>query len=102
DADGLFAKLDEEIEELRAEVTNADKRGAIEDELGDLLFTAVNLARHLKVDPEFALRRANAKFRARFTAMERSAGGHDALEELEPEEMETLWIQAKNEVQTEQ
>ncbi len=102
DANGLFAKLDEEIEELRIEVTSADKTDAIEDELGDLLFTTVNLARHLKVDPEFALRRANAKFRARFTAMEGTAGGREVLENLGPEELEKLWTQAKNAVRAEQ
>jgi NTP pyrophosphatase (non-canonical NTP hydrolase) len=69
----------------------------IEEELGDLLFTAVNLARHLKVDAEMALRRANAKFRGRFGAMERSAGGYEALRGLGPEELEALWEEAKRE-----
>jgi len=57
DAAGLFSKLQEEIQELQAELTPADiSKEAVEEELGDLLFTAANLARHLKVDPEFALR----------------------------------------------
>jgi XTP/dITP diphosphohydrolase/ATP diphosphatase len=95
DANGLFAKLDEEIGELRSEVDGAAATSEVEEELGDLLFTAVNLARHLKVDPEQALRGANAKFRRRFKAMESEAGGHEVLAGLEPEELERLWTRAK-------
>jgi XTP/dITP diphosphohydrolase/ATP diphosphatase len=94
DAEGLFAKLDEETAELREEIKASDA-AAIEDELGDLLFTAVNLARHLKVDPESALRSANAKFRRRFTAMEEAAGGQDKLRTLTPDELEDEWRRAK-------
>jgi XTP/dITP diphosphohydrolase/ATP diphosphatase len=97
DVDGLFAKLQEEICELKAElkkpVEAANPR--VEEELGDLLFTAVNLARHLKVDAESALREANRKFRARFRAMEASAGGFDALASLTPAELDALWNRAK-------
>lgn len=95
DAEGLFAKLDEEIAELQVEIEDGGDAAAIEDELGDLLFTTVNLARHLKVDPEFALRRASAKFRERFLAMERTAGGGEALAALGPDELNELWTQAK-------
>jgi XTP/dITP diphosphohydrolase/ATP diphosphatase len=70
-------------------------RAAIEEEVGDLLFTVVNLARHLKADAESALREANAKFRARFRAMEASAGGFDALASLTPAELDALWNRAK-------
>ena len=97
-ADDVFAKLEEEIAELRAEMQKQPKDGdseAIEEELGDLIFTVVNLARHLKVDPEFSLRRANAKFRRRFLAMEREARGSEGLAALGPEELEDLWRQAK-------
>ena len=98
DVEGLFAKMQEEMGELKAEVGRGDAVGGrVEGELGDLLFTAVNLARHLKVDAEMALRGANAKFRARFGAMERSAGGFEALRELGPEELEGLWEEAKRE-----
>ncbi|MGA2897168.1 MAG: nucleoside triphosphate pyrophosphohydrolase [Acidobacteriaceae bacterium] len=97
DVEGLFEKLQEEIAELIAElkkpVEAANPR--VEEELGDLLFTAVNLARHLKVDAESALREANAKFRARFRAMEASAGGFDALASLTPAELDALWNRAK-------
>ena len=97
DTNGLFAKLEEEIGELRSEVdeTSGSATLAVEEELGDLLFTVVNLARHLKVDPEQALRSANAKFRRRFVAMERAAGGHEALRVRSPDELEALWAKAK-------
>jgi ATP diphosphatase len=98
-ADGLFEKLQEEIGELKAEITadvDSQAQTAIEDELGDLLFTVVNLARHLKVDPESALRSANAKFRRRFVIMETVAGGRDALAASTPSELDLLWNQAKN------
>ena len=100
-ADGLFDKLQEEIGELKAELTPSPgepSRSAIEAELGDLLFTAVNLARHLKVDPESALRATNAKFRQRFAAMESAAGSTDALAASTPSELDILWNQAKNAV----
>lgn len=93
--DGLYAKLDEEIGELRAETEGSGSRERVKEELGDLLFTAANLARHLKVDSESALRGANARFRARFGAMERRAGGFEALGSLSPEELEALWGNAK-------
>jgi nucleoside triphosphate diphosphatase len=94
DADGIFEKLQEEIAELKAELAKNDL-AKIEDEFGDLLFTAINLARHLKVDGESALRSANAKFRGRFRAMEAMAGGYDALASLTPEELDALWNRAK-------
>jgi nucleoside triphosphate diphosphatase len=100
-ADGLFDKLQEEIGELKAELTPSSEghsETAVQDEFGDLLFTAVNLARHLKVDPESALRAANAKFRRRFAAMESAAGGKDALAASTPAELDKLWNQAKNAV----
>lgn len=102
DVEGLFEKIDEEVAELRSEIRSVEPPSkyvqnatAIEEEMGDLLFTAVNLARHLKVDPESALRRANAKFRARFTTMERAAGGAEALAALGPAELDALWREAK-------
>jgi XTP/dITP diphosphohydrolase/ATP diphosphatase len=99
--DGLFDKLHEEIGELKAELDPSSatrSMAAIEAELGDILFTAVNLARHLKVDPESALRATNAKFRQRFAAMESSAGNSAALAASTPDQLEILWNQAKNAV----
>ena len=93
-ADGLFAKLAEETDELQAEVAAGDREHT-EMEMGDLLFTAVNLARHLGVDPESALRRSNGKFRRRYRNMEAVAGGQEKFEQLSAEAKEKLWSLAK-------
>lgn len=96
DAGGLLDKVGEETTEIRKELAEPIRDAvAVEDEVGDLLFTAVNLARHLGVEPEFALRRANAKFRARFDEMERVAGGIDAIRQANAEEMDRMWRAAK-------
>jgi ATP diphosphatase len=94
DASGLFDKLAEETAELRAEIARADT-DRIESEFGDLLFTTMNLARHLNLDAESALRRSNAKFRARFAAMELSSGGTTQLQAMSTEELDRLWTAAK-------
>jgi len=70
DIETVLGKLDEEVLELRAELEGADP-DRLEDELGDMLFVLANLARKLKLDPEACLARANAKFSARFNAVER-------------------------------
>jgi uncharacterized protein YabN with tetrapyrrole methylase and pyrophosphatase domain len=71
-------------------------QAAIEDELGDLLFVMVNLARFVKVDPEQALRRTNAKFRTRFSHVEQGlAGRGKKFAGASIEEMEELWQEAK-------
>jgi ATP diphosphatase len=93
DATGLFAKLDEEIAELMVEVEAGD-RAKVETEFGDLIFTAMNLARHLGVDAESALRGTNAKFRRRFAAMEQAAG-EGGLADVGIDELEALWVGAK-------
>src|SRR2546425_9155501 len=72
DASGPLAKVKEEIGELEREAGKG-KRETVEDEIGDLLFAVVNLARKLGVDPDDALERANDKFRRRFAAVERLA-----------------------------
>ena len=93
DVAGLFDKLAEESAELQAEIATQN-HAAIEDELGDLLFTAVNLARHLKLEPEFALRKANQKFRNRFNAMEADVR-IDTLKTASPDELERYWREVK-------
>jgi XTP/dITP diphosphohydrolase/ATP diphosphatase len=93
DVPGVLAKLREEVAELEAEIVENDYMSAAE-ELGDLLFTATNLARHMKVDAELTLRDANAKFRRRFAAMEAATGR--PLEELGPAELEALWSRSKS------
>jgi tetrapyrrole methylase family protein/MazG family protein len=95
DAAGIFEKMAEESEELKQALqTSAQQK--IEEELGDLLFAAVNLSRFLKFDPEIALKKANAKFSRRFRAMEKLAreGGRE-FKDLPREEMEALWDAAK-------
>jgi len=93
--DGVVEKLHEELGELRI-AQSAESRDQIEDEVGDVLFAAVNLARFLKVDPEIALKRTNAKFTSRFREMERLAHSSGrALADVPRTEMEELWDQAK-------
>src|SRR5258708_36818151 len=95
DVEGVIAKLQEELTELSAART-AQSSEQIEDELGDVLFAAVNLARFLKVDPEIALKRSNAKFTSRFREMERLARASGrALADVPRTEMESLWDSAK-------
>lgn len=90
----VLDKFDEELAEMREAMASGD-RHAMEDELGDLLFVAINMARHLDIDPGTALRRANAKFEQRFRMMEESAGGQDGLEIMSLEAMEALWQEIK-------
>ena len=91
----LLPKLVEETAELEAEAASDDpaRKPAVEAELGDLLFTVVNLGRHLGVDAEMALRGCNLRFRQRFHEMEKASTR--PLEELSPAELEDLWSQAK-------
>ncbi|HEX7727561.1 MAG TPA: nucleoside triphosphate pyrophosphohydrolase [Terracidiphilus sp.] len=102
----LLPKVAEETAELEAEAVaierdpkNAAVQAAVEAELGDLLFTVVNLGRHLGVDAEMALRGCNLRFRQRFRAMEEAAS--KPLEELKPDELEALWVEAKRKLASE-
>jgi tetrapyrrole methylase family protein/MazG family protein len=88
----VFTKLDEEIAELRETLADTD-RDRIADELGDVLFTVVNLARRLNLDPESSLRGSIARFAARFAHMERAAAR--PLAELSATDLDRLWEQAK-------
>jgi len=96
----LLPKLAEETAELEAEAASDDpaRKPAVEAELGDLLFTVVNLGRHLGVDAEMALRGCNRRFRERFRAMEEASVR--PLEELGPAELEALWAGAKRRLAT--
>jgi mazG family protein len=95
DIDDVFAKVKEEIEELHAEV-KAQKHTAIEAEFGDVLFSLINYARFLKVNPEDALERTNKKFIARFQYLERKATeSGKSLRDMTLAEMETYWQEAK-------
>lgn len=91
----IFDKLEEEIAEVK-EAMASGNAGAIEDEVGDLLFVVANLARRLSVDPEQALRNANAKFERRFRAME-AAAAQDKVDfaSLSLDEQEAYWQRVK-------
>jgi len=98
----IFAKLEEEVGELRAAIqthassnTEADHT-RIREELGDLLFAATNIARHLKVEPEAALKLTNRKFRQRFGYIEKTLAKRGrTFESAEPEELDAIWREAK-------
>ena len=97
DVRAVLEKIREEIVEVEAEIADGSAQ-ALSGEVGDLLFAAVNLARHLKVDPEAALRSANAKFERRFAHIEnRLAEGGQTPEGASLDEMERLWVEAKAE-----
>jgi MazG family protein len=90
------AKISEELAELDAEVAAGPASAATEEEFGDLLFALVNLSRHLKFDPEAALRAANAKFEQRFRRMEALAQERQLrLSALTAAEWDRLWLEAK-------
>lgn len=92
----VLDKMEEEMAELRDALAKGESPVRIEEELGDMLFAMVNLARHLDIDPEQALKRANAKFVARFRHIEKSlAARNRSLADAELEEMEALWQAAK-------
>ena len=92
DAAGVLAKIAEELAEVQAAPDPATRAG----EVGDLLFSVVNYARHLGVDPESALRQANRRFRRRFGRLETAARGHGrALQVLGPQALDDLWEAAK-------
>jgi ATP diphosphatase len=93
----VFEKIDEEVTELKSELSASKATPErLQDEVGDLLFACVNLARHLKVDPEAALRHGNAKFERRFRRVEQKLNEKGRLlGEASLDEMEALWQQAK-------
>lgn len=94
DSAGVLRKLDEEIAEFVAATAQGPQRQ--EEEIGDILFTAVNLARHMGVDAESALRRANARFEQRFSCMEVKASELQlSIGELDAQVLDDLWEQAK-------
>ena len=96
DTKGVFEKLFEEIGELQTAHAQGEDTQRIADELGDLLFACVNVARHLGVDPGRALRGGNGKFDRRFRRVEQLASARGtSLTNLALEDMEQLWVEAK-------
>jgi len=91
----VIDKLDEELEEFRCAQVSGDE-AAIEDEIGDLLFTVTNIARHLKMDPEQALKRSTAKFEKRFKEVERLLQKDDLqMADQSIDKLDEYWLQAK-------
>jgi MazG family protein len=95
DARPVFDKLKEEIAELETELQKPAERRALEDEMGDILFAAANLARKLDIDPEAALRHATAKFERRFRRVETLAADHAVGSDRDA--LEALWQRIKRE-----
>ena len=96
DTTGVIDKFREELAELSVELESGDPK-KLEHELGDVLFTAVNMARKIGVEPELALEHANQRFIARFQHMEKAAAANgQKLEDLTPRDLEKLWESAKS------
>jgi uncharacterized protein YabN with tetrapyrrole methylase and pyrophosphatase domain len=99
DADGPRLKILEELAEVQQALSGVGD-STVEDEIGDLLLAVTSLARHLNVDPETALRRANNRFTERFAAMERLATARgQRLDGLDAAQLDSLWNQAKQGIQ---
>jgi len=92
---GIFSKIEEEIKELKNAIKSGNK-DKMEEEIGDLLFSVVNLARFLKIDPEGALRKTNRKFEERFKKLEKLAQQKGrSLKDMSLSEMDSLWEEIK-------
>jgi uncharacterized protein YabN with tetrapyrrole methylase and pyrophosphatase domain len=92
----VMAKVREELDELQQEIEHGVAKALQREEYGDILFALVSVARHLKIDPEEALRLANRKFAARFQYVEsRATAVGQALRELGPAELDKFWEEAK-------
>jgi nucleoside triphosphate diphosphatase len=100
DADGVVEKVHEEMEELDNAI-KSDDHAAMVEEIGDTLFTMVNLSRHLKINPETALRQATHKFQNRFRFMEAELHNQGrSAQDASLEELENLWQESKNHKKT--
>ncbi len=93
--DGVVEKVNEELLELKAELAISDNKQRQQEELGDLLFTLVNLARHLDIDPEAALRGCNTKFYQRFSSVETQIKQQGGWTQANADSMEKAWQKAK-------
>ncbi|MBF8270000.1 MAG: Nucleoside triphosphate pyrophosphohydrolase [Gammaproteobacteria bacterium] len=92
----VLEKLEEEIRELRLAIESAQSRNAVMAEIGDVIFSCANLARHMDINPEVAVRQTNRKFEQRFRYLEQNlAASNKELTEATLAEMESLWQEAK-------
>jgi len=99
DISPVFAKLEEEIAELKAEIIHPDNEERVIDEFGDVLFVCVNLAMHLGINAEESLRYANRKFIGRFQVMEQLiSDDNKSFEDLSLEQMEVYWQKSKQQL----
>lgn len=93
----VLEKIEEELQELRGEMQSEPEQTRLTEEFGDLLFACINLARHLNIDPEFALNKTNSKFTQRFDYIEKKLLKQNrSIHEATSDEMEVLWQEAKN------
>ena len=93
----VLAKVEEEVDELKQAMIRQEERAGLQGELGDVLFAVINLARHLEINPETALRAANNKFERRFRFIQtRLEEAGEDLESASLERMDELWEMAKN------
>jgi len=100
DPSGVLSKIDEEFVEVQEAMASGDM-AHVEEEIGDLFFVIVNLARHLKIDPETAIRKANRKFESRFHCMEAIAVEREQeMRNMSLDDMDLLWNQAKDKLKT--
>ncbi|VAX10924.1 Nucleoside triphosphate pyrophosphohydrolase MazG [hydrothermal vent metagenome] len=102
DVQGVLDKIQEEITEVEAELVKPIAMDRMQHEVGDLLFAVVNLARHVGVDPETALRTGNRRFESRFAHVEDSLKGADGFAKASIDEMEAAWAEAKQDEKSKQ
>ncbi|MEO1962185.1 MAG: nucleoside triphosphate pyrophosphohydrolase [Cycloclasticus sp.] len=96
----VIEKLDEEIAEIKLEIGQQNNQLRIEEELGDVLFSCVNLARHLNINPEWSLRGANKRFFERFAYIEKQLAARGVkMEDCSLDTLDELWTEAKNKVE---
>lgn len=100
DSEGVVSKIQEEMEELKEAVASGDDQH-IQEELGDVFFSLVNLSRHLRTDPETSLRQANEKFEKRFRRVEEKIYAKDQdMHDMSLQELEQIWQKVKQEEKT--
>ena len=96
-AEPVIAKIEEELQELKAELYSTAKPEKLSEEMGDLLFSCINLARHIKVEAESSLRQSNRKFEQRFRFIEEQLGAQGlTLQQASAQQMEIYWQAAKD------
>jgi len=93
--EGVLAKVREELDELQAELQQGRDKARVAEELGDVLFSCINLARHLELDAETVLRQANQKFERRFRQVETCLLDQGGIEQADPAAMEAAWEAVK-------